>query len=347
MGTTNDLSSASGDPMKTLAYSIAAATLATGLLAACGSSGGGPTPASTYSSQRSGDASPSAHARVSASPSASTPTFAAGFWGGTDSWPVTISSSQPYQLPVVGGDYGGYIGMAGNWARQLGCSTGNFLAWSSENAAQASANYTDHHLGVGTGVYWYMGGPGVDPSYNGTASEASAWGARQAAWALSAATADHINFPVIWEDIEEPGIAPAPDNGWTSSYTSPCSGDVAKSSMSASVARAEFDGFASYITSHSSYKVGVYSTASVWTAIFGTGSASQIPDTYEWTYEPETASLSDAPSGWCLSGGAGCAAFFGGQTSSSPYALAWQWSGGGGVRNAYGDFDQIDASRLG
>jgi len=23
----------------------------------------------------------------------------------------------------------------------------------------------------------------------------------------------------------------------------------------------------------------------------------------------------------------------------------WQWSGGGGVRNAIGDFDQIDASR--
>jgi hypothetical protein len=23
----------------------------------------------------------------------------------------------------------------------------------------------------------------------------------------------------------------------------------------------------------------------------------------------------------------------------------WQWSGGGGVRNAYGDFDQIDGAR--
>jgi len=23
----------------------------------------------------------------------------------------------------------------------------------------------------------------------------------------------------------------------------------------------------------------------------------------------------------------------------------WQWSGGGGVRNAIGDFDQLDASR--
>jgi len=24
----------------------------------------------------------------------------------------------------------------------------------------------------------------------------------------------------------------------------------------------------------------------------------------------------------------------------------WQWSGGGGVRNAYGDFDQIDVARM-
>ena len=50
--------------------------------------------------------------------------------------------------------------------------------------------------------------------------------------------------------------------------------------------------------------------------------------------------------GWCLKDNAGCAQFFGGQSSSSKYALAWQWSGGGGVRNAYGDFDQIDGARL-
>jgi len=335
--------------MKNLVISLATAAVVAGAIAGCGSSS--PTPASTYGAQRSASASSSAHAPSSpsgaaSSPSASAPTFASGFWGGTDSWPVTISGSAPYQLPVVGGDYGGYIGMAGNWARQLGCSTGNFLAWSSANAAQATTNYTGHHLGVGTGVYWYMGGPGVDPSYTGSASEASAWGAKQATWALAAAAADHINFPVIWEDIELPGIAPAPDNGWTSVYTSPCSGKVKSSSVPASVDRAEFDGFASYITDHSSYKVGVYSAPTVWTTIFGTGSASQIPDTYEWTYEPETASLSDAPSGWCLKGGSTCAAFFGGQTSDSPYALAWQWSGGGGVRNPYGDFDQIDASHI-
>jgi hypothetical protein len=43
----------------------------------------------------------------------------------------------------------------------------------------------------------------------------------------------------------------------------------------------------------------------------------------------------------------GCAQFFGGQTSSSSHALMWQWSGGGGIRNGVGDFDQIDAVRQG
>jgi hypothetical protein len=100
----------------------------------------------------------------------------------------------------------------------LGCR-GGFLAWSAANSAQADTNCTKYGHGIGTAVYWFMGGPGVDPGYNAA-----------------------------------------------------------------------------------------------------------------------------APHGWCLKSG-GCAAFFGGVSSSSPYALMWQWSGGGGVRNAIGDFDQIDASR--
>jgi hypothetical protein len=270
-----------------------------------------------------------------------------GFWYGTDSQTVKVTGNPPYNEPVIGGKYGGYIGMAGNWARQLGCSRGNFLAWSSANGTEASTNYTKYHLGVGTGVYWYMGGPGVDPHYNGTTSEASSWGARQAAWTLTAAKADHVNWPVMWADIELPGIAPAPDNGWDSVYTSPCSGVVQQSFVPTALDRAEFNGYAAYVTGHSSYKVGVYSSAGTWTRIFSTGALSQIPNTYEWTYEPETASLSKAPVGWCLKGTSTCAVFFGGQTRSSKYALAWQWSGGGGVRNPYGDFDQLDATRLG
>ncbi len=271
-----------------------------------------------------------------------------GFVYGTDSWPMTVTGSGPYKEPVIGSAYGGYMGMAGNWARTLGCKTGNMLAWTPVNAGQANANFRTYHLGVGTGVYWYMGGPGVDPHWNGSTTEAYHWGQVQASWTLAAIKGKYIPYPVIWADIELPGIRPALDNGWNSVYTSPCSGVVKQAYVPAAVDRSEFNGYATYITSHSTRKVGVYSAASIWNSIFGTGSKyGSIPNTYEWTYLPATTSLSAAPTGWRLSGGSGASAqFFGGQTSSSKYALMWQWSGGGGFTNGVGDFDQINIARM-
>jgi len=272
-----------------------------------------------------------------------------GFSYGTDSWPSNIELSNPYREPVLWGPYGGYIGMAGNWARVEGCKTGNMLAWSAVDSSKANTNYTKYHDGIGTGAYWYMGGPGVDPHYNGTTTEASNWGAAQAADALAAMKKDTITYPVVWADIELPGILPARDNGWNSVYSSPCSERVVRSSVPATVDRAEFNGFANYITAHSKYKVGVYSSAPVWNSIFGTGSSGSIPNTYEWTYLPETSTVDFAtePTGFCLHNSKTCAQFFGGQTSSSKYALMWQWSGGGGITNKFGtDFDQIDTARM-
>ena len=266
-----------------------------------------------------------------------------GFWEGTDSWPITISGSPPYHEPAIGGDYGGYIGMTGNWAYRLGCH--GRIAWSTANAAQAYTNFTTYHMGIGTGAYWFMGGPGVDPHYNGTTAEAYEFGEEQASWTLGDVAKLKLNYPVIFEDVELPGIAPAPDNGWNSVYTSPCSGQVRIHSVAPDVDRADFNGFAAYITSHSSYKVGVYSAPGIWTSIFGTGDDSLIPNTYEWTYIGDTSSLTHVPYGWCLQNTTTCAAFFGGQNSGSKYALMWQWSGGGGTFNGYGDFDQIDANR--
>jgi hypothetical protein len=278
-----------------------------------------------------------------------------GFWWGTDSLPVAVPGSAPYAMPFLGGAYGGYIGMTGNWAWWLGCSgPEHFLAYSATNAAQARTDYTKYGRGVGYGAYWFMGGPGVDPHYNGTTAEAYKWGEAQAARTLSdIAGGGGINYPVVWADIELPGLKPAPDNGWNSVYTSPCSGVVKSSSVPAAVDRADFNGYAAYITAHSSYKVGVYSSPGVWASIFGTGTASLIPNTYEWTYQPETTNYKGAyPHGWCLDHGTGaCAEFFGGQTYNSRYALMWQWSGGGGVINGIGgfngDLDQIDGARLG
>jgi hypothetical protein len=328
----------------------AALVVAAGLLAA-GCSAAAPDPA------RSPAASParaatSATARATghgpaatiaqAQPARHSPTR---FWSGTDSWPVPVSGGAPYRMPGIGGAYGGYVGMAGSWSVWLGCH-GGFLAWSSANSAQANTNHARYGLGIGTAVYWFMGGPGVDPGYNGTAAEAYAWGARQAGRTLADMAKDHVTYPVVFMDIELPGVAPAYDNGWDDVYTSPCSGTVRHHGMPVALDRADFNGFWSYLTVHSRYQAGVYSAPGIWTQIFGTGRAASIPDTYEWTYEPETASLADAPSGWCLKSG-GCAQFFGGVTSSSRYAVMWQWSGGGGVSNGVGDFDQIDRARLG
>ena len=270
------------------------------------------------------------------------------FWYGTDSRAVTISGSAPYSEPVIGGAYGGYIGMTGNWANLTDCH--KIVVWSATNSAQANANHA-RHLGIGTGVYYFMGGPGVDPHYNGTPSEASAWGAEQAGRALADAAKQHITYPVIFMDIELPGgpsdYTPAPDNGWNSVYTAPCSSVVKSGFVAASLDRADFNGFADYVASHSSYKVGVYSAPSIWSSIFGTSSEASIPNTYEWTYESFTSSLANPPRSWCLTGSASstCASFFGGVTSGSKYALMWQWSGGGGSDNGVGDFDQIDGNR--
>jgi hypothetical protein len=270
-----------------------------------------------------------------------------GFWYGTDSSYMKVRGSGPYQMPVISGHYGGYMGMVGSWEWWLGCR-GRFLDWSKLNSAQADTNFADHD-GVGTGAYWFMGGPGVDPRYNGSAHEAYSWGAQQARRALGDIAvfphSQRVVYRILWLDIELPGISPAPDNGWDSVYTSPCSGVVRQRMVPAAVDRADFNGFWEYVHLHSSFTPGVYSAPSIWTRIFGTGSYSSIPGTDEWTYEPETANVSQAPLGWCMRGGGGCAQFFGGVTSSSPHAVMWQWSGGGGVRNGYGDFDQIGAGR--
>jgi hypothetical protein len=248
----------------------------------------------------------------------------------------------------MGGNYGGYVGMVGNWARVEGCTTGNFIDFSYSNRDQANTDYNTYHIGIGTAAYWYMGGPGVDPNWNGSTAEAANWGAQQASRMLTAVKSLGITYPVLWADIEKPGIAPAPDNGWTSVYTSPCSGKVKQNNVPWIVDRAEFNGFAAYITAHSTFKVGVYSSPTIWPSIFGTLSASLIPNTYEWTYWPETSNLNAYPYAWRLSQGKSTlyAQFFGGQTYSSPFALMWQWSGGGGVRNGLGDFDQIDVARM-
>ena len=206
---------------------------------------------------------------------------APGFWYGTDSATIAITTKPPYREPAVSGSppYGGYIGMAGNWARWSGC--GGVLVWSSQDSKAANTNFNTYHKGIGTGVYWFMAGPGVDPHYNGTTAEASSWGAAQAAKTLRAIGGLNVTYKVVWMDIELPGDAPnytpAQDNGWNNVYTSTCSGRIKTVGVAASLDRADLNGYASYLTAHSSYTPGVYSSPLIWSSIFGTGSASSIP----------------------------------------------------------------------
>ena len=87
-------------------------------------------------------------------------------------------------------------------------------------------------------------------------------------------------------------------------YTSPCSGVVRQQHILASIDRADFNGFFDYITAHSKYKPGVYSSQGVWQSIFAGTSYGSIPNTYEWTYEPETTNyIGNAPFGFCLKSG--------------------------------------------
>jgi hypothetical protein len=298
----------------------------------------------------------SARAPVTAKPLAAserlTTAAPAGFWNGTDSSYIAIPGPAPYREPVIGGSYGGYIGMVGNWAVWAHCG-GTKVVWSTTDSNHARTNLLTYHKGIGVGVYWFMGGPGVDRKYNGTTHEAEVFGdaqAREVLSLLSTRTGSlEPNYPVVFMDVELPGDAPsytpAPDNGWNTVYTSACSGKVKSTYIPASVDRAEFNAFANYLTSHSAYKAGVYSAPSIWPEIFGTGEPASIPNTYEWTYNADTSSLTHRPDGWCLAGTKTCAQFFGGMTSASKYALMWQWSGGGGTHNGHGDFDQTDANR--
>ena len=275
-----------------------------------------------------------------AQPAGDSPT---GFWYGTDSLPVTISGSPPYQEPKTGGRYGGYIGMTGSWAYWLGCR-GGFTTWAPANVA---AGQHELHQLRGAASAWASTGSWAARAWTRTTTarttEAYAWGQRQAARAVADANGQPVKYRVLFMDVELPGVAPAHDNGWNSVYTSPCSGVTKSNYVPAGVDRADFNGFFDYEKAHG-YTPGVYSEPGVWASIFGTGVYSMIGNTDEWTYEPETTNFSLAPSGWCLRGTSTCASFFGGVTRSSPHALMWQWSGGGGVSNGVGDFDQIDTN---
>src|SRR5262245_23580482 len=120
-----------------------AAVVALGLLVGCGSAATGRTAGSPAAAPATtapvttapATASPASTAPPTPAPATTTPARTApattapalasgegpaGFWYGTDSSYVATPGPAPYHEPAIGGAYGGYIGMVGNWAAWQG-----------------------------------------------------------------------------------------------------------------------------------------------------------------------------------------------------------------------------------
>jgi len=267
-----------------------------------------------------------------------------GFYFGTDSSaPDACGSSGPYTEPAgscgdgTNGYYGEYIGELGSYMNWEGCTTSG-LAWDQANYNMANDNLVNYHIGLGAAAYWFAAGPGRDPNYNGTTAEATAWGVAQAKRVISQLSGLFFNFRYIFMDIENNGTAPD-GNGWNTVWNGPCGSKIKAEYIAPEVDYATFSGFRNYLDIHSTYLAGVYSAGDdsygSWTGIFGGG---QINHTAEWTFTNEQTSLK-FPSGF--SAGSVSADWF----ANAPAAcqLMWQWSGGNGALNGYGDFDQAVA----
>ena len=270
---------------------------------------------------------------------------AAYYYGTDSSLPTACGNGRgPYTEPRgdcgngTAGPYGEYMGETGSFMNWQGCTTSG-LAWNQANYNMATDNVVDHGIGLGAAAYWFAAGPGRDPHYNGTASEAMAWGDEQAEQALKALNGRVFDFRYIFMDIENNG-APPDEEGWNTVWNSACGDRVRAYYVPANIDYATWQGFANYINAHSPYLAGVYSAGGYgyggWTGIFG---GEQLSNASEWTFDNEQSQLK-FPSGF--SDSAASALWF----ANAPAAchLLWQWSGGDGVLNGYGDFDQAAAA---
>ena len=268
----------------------------------------------------------------------------ATFYYGTDSGAPVACGKGPYTEPVgycgngTHGIYGEYIGELGSWLNWRGCTVSG-LNWVQANYNMASDNLVRYRTGLGAAAYWFAAGPGRDPHYNGTTTEAMIWGQRQAEQFLKDSSGVFLSFRYVFMDIENNGVPPD-GNGWNTVWNSPCGNRIEAYYIAPAVDYATYVGFASYIDRHSPYRAGVYSAGGPgygsWTGIFG---GELLAHAAEWTFTSEQALLRFP---WGFSDSGARAEWF----ARAPAAcdLLWQWSGGNGVLNGYGDFDQADAA---
>ena len=282
------------------------------------------------------------HAIRATQPAATPVNDTSGFFYGTDSSAPTACGTGPYTEPVKGdcsstdGPYGEYIGEMGSYENWQGCTTSG-LAWVQSNYNMANDNIMEYGVGIGAAGYWFAAGPGRDPHYNGTASEAMIWGQEQAEQAMAQVSSLFFEFRYIFMDIENNGTPPD-DYGWNTVWNGPCGSNVQAEYVAPNVDYATYLGFTNYINENSPYSAGVYSAGGIsygsWSGIFGN---EPVTTAAEWTFTSEQSQLS-FPAGFTASGSS--PSWF----ANAPAAcdLVWQWSGGDGVLNNYGDFDQVN-----
>ncbi len=279
-------------------------------------------------------------ARPAATPADDT----SGFYYGTDSSAPAACGTGPYTEPVNGdcsstdGPYGAYIGEMGSYENWEGCTTSG-LAWVQGNYNAANDNNLEYGVGIGAAGYWFAAGPGRDPNYNGTTSEAMTWGQEQAEQVMSQVSSLFFEFSYIFMDIENNGTPPDP-YGWNTVWNGPCGNTVKAEYVAPNVDYATYLGFTNYIDENSPYSAGVYSAGGQsygsWSGIFG---SEPVTASAEWTFNNEQSQLT-FPAGFTGSGSS--PVWF----ANAPAAcdLMWQWSGGDGVLNDYGDFDQVNGA---
>ncbi|MGH3186517.1 MAG: DUF4232 domain-containing protein [Streptosporangiaceae bacterium] len=267
-----------------------------------------------------------------------------GFYYGTDSSAPAACGKGPYTEPVgscsqgTAGPYGEYIGEVGSFLNWKSCTTAG-LNWVQSNYNMANDNILDYGVGLGAAGYWFAAGPGRDPHYNGTTAEATTWGEEQAQQVIAGLGGYFFNFRYIFLDIENNGTPPD-ENGWNTVWNGPCGNTVQKSFIAPDVDFATYQGFVSYINQYTPYSAAVYSaggnTYGSWSGIFG---GQKLQNADEWTFTDEQTNL-DRPAGFANSGSN--ARWFGGEPAVCH--LLWQYSGGNGDLNGYGDFDQAEAA---
>lgn len=271
----------------------------------------------------------------------------AGFYYGIDSCcPTATGSSPQFQEPDVtgGGSFSTYLDEIGGYEQINGCNWGP--VHNDTDIADADADHVNNGAEPGDATYFFLGGPGADPSYNGTTSEAQAWGQRQAEFALNEIFSSNNYYPmnILWGDFEDTETAShGPYYGWNEHAYS-CANGYYSWGISTAVDRATFNGFWNdLVYNHgNAIEPGAYSSNSNWSFIFGSNGT--ITGTWEWAANWPNCVGSNCdypnptPYGFCIGGN--CASFFGSQTYTSSKALIWQWAGGAK------DYDQVDTNHI-